>query len=176
MNRRRALTALAGVGLTGASGWAVLNGLPTGPASGLPVTVDTIEAPGSESGRLTIPVPETPTVIDLFATWCAPCKEQMGELGAVQAEYADRARFVSVTNERLGGTLSREDLREWWRSHDGDWTLGLDPESDLMAAVDADGLPYLAIADASGSVRWTHGGVIEAATLRERIERVLEDP
>ncbi|MFB6161114.1 MAG: TlpA family protein disulfide reductase [Haloferacaceae archaeon] len=174
MNRRRLLTALAGLGLTGGSVWAVRGGLPAGRSAGLPVRVETIDARGSTAGQLRVPVPGTPTVVDLFATWCAPCKEQMEALGAVHREYADRVAFVSVTNERVGGTLSRGDIRAWWRSHDGNWTVGIDPESDLMSALGAAGLPHLAIADASGTVRWEHGGVATASTLRTQIDRVLD--
>lgn len=175
MNRRRLLAGLAGLGLTGASALAVSFGLPgAGPDDGLSARVDTIDAPGSTAGSVALPVEGAPvTVLDLFATWCTPCTKQMAALGAVHAEYGDRVAFVSVTNERVGGTLSRGDIRDWWRRQGGDWTVGLDPESDLMAALGADGLPYLAVLDRSGAVRWSHAGLVDAATLRARVERAL---
>lgn len=176
MNRRRALITLAGLGLTGGSVWAVRNGLPSGGAQGeaLPVRVETIDARGSEAGQVRVPQPDKPTFIDLFATWCAPCKEQMESLTTVHAEYADRVAFVSVTNELVGRTLTKDDIRGWWRSNDGDWTVGLDPRSDLMSALGAGGLPYHAVADSSGEVLWEHGGIVDAPTLREQIDRALE--
>jgi len=177
MKRRQVVAALAGLGLTGASALAVSGRLPgLGSAgSGLPLRVETIDARGSTAGEARVPAADAPTVVDLFATWCAPCKEQMDALSTVHGEYGDRVAFVSVTNERIGGTLSREDVREWWRENEGDWTVGLDPESDLMAALGASGLPYLAVVDASGEVRWTHAGVASTATLRREIERALPD-
>lgn len=174
MNRRRVLATLAGLGLTGGSLWAVQRGLPSSTVTGLPVRVETIDASGSDAGHTRVPVPDTPAVIDLFATWCAPCKEQMESLSAIHPDYEDRVAFVSVTNERVGGTLSRADIRSWWKSHDGDWTVGLDPQSDLMSALGAGGLPYLAIADTSGSIRWEHGGVADAETLRTQLDQVLD--
>lgn len=176
MNRRQLLTALGGVGLTGGSALALRGDVPglSGGSTALPLRIETIDARGSDPGEMAVPRAGTPTLIDLFATWCAPCKEQMNELSAVHEEYGDRVAFVSVTNERLGGTLTARDVRSWWRRHRGAWTVGVDPDGDLMAALGADGIPYHAIADESGTIRWRDAGLSEAATLRTELDRVLE--
>lgn len=170
MNRRQVLLGLGGVTLTGGSVWVATEGLSTG--SGLPVQIETIDAPGSKKGTIRVPVEDTVTVIDLFATWCTPCIAQMDALTAVHEEYhdTDTVTFISVTNERIGGTLSRADIRAWWQQNDGHWTLGLDPDSSLMRILRANGLPFLAIADADGTITWRHSGVVTANTLRSEIE------
>jgi len=178
MNRRQLLTAIGGLGLTGGSVLAVRGDLPVptgGDSSGLPLTFETVDAPGSEAGDVTVPQADRPTFIDLFATWCAPCEEQMNVLSTLHEEYGDRVRFVSITNQRLGGTFTERDLRSWWRRHHGAWTVGTDPDGDLMAALGAGGIPYHAIADASGSIRWQKAGLTLADTLRTELDRVLEE-
>lgn len=172
LSRRAYLAATAGAGLTGSAAWLASNG---GLGGGARVRVETLSAPGSSAGHQRVPVPGSPTLVDLFATWCAPCAEQMAALNAVHDEYGDRVAFVSVTNERFGGGLTGADVREWWVEHDGDWTLGHDPESRLMSELGASGLPYLALADANGEVRWRHGGPVDAATLRRELRRLLDD-
>ncbi len=173
MKRRRLLTLIAGLGLTSGSVWFIQKEFPSENTSLFPITVETIDARGSKAEQLQIPIPNIPTVIDLFATWCNPCKKQMKTLNTVHNEYVDKVAFVSVTNERIGGTLSKNDIREWWRNHNGDWTVGFDPGSNLMAALRADGLPYLAIFDASGTLQWEHGGITNTSTLRNQIDQVL---
>jgi thiol-disulfide isomerase/thioredoxin len=172
--RRRALLALAGAGLTGGSVWVATGGLASD--DGLPVTVETMDARGSTAGSLAVPPTGAVTVVDLFATWCGPCIEQMDALAPVHDAYADAddVRFVSVTNERLGGTLTREDVRAWWRENDGNWTLGLDPESRLLSSLGASGLPYVAVAAPDGSVTWGESGVTDASTLRAHVEAARE--
>ena len=171
MKRRQLLTALAGGGLTAGAAWVATNGLG---GEGLPVTVETLEAAGSEAGTVRIPLEGAVTVVDLFATWCGPCEKQMEVLSAIHDDYGDSVRFVSVTNERFGETLTREYVRSWWDDHDGAWTLGHDPENELMSALGAGGLPYLAVTARDGTVTWRHGGVASAEALGGAIDAALD--
>jgi thiol-disulfide isomerase/thioredoxin len=171
VRRRELLAGLGSLGVVGGAGYVALNGL--GGDDGLPLTVRTLDAPGSEAGERPVPVPGDPTVLDLFATWCVPCSAQMESLTALHDEFGDRATFVSVTNERFGGGLTADDVRAWWADHDGAWTVGHDPESRLMSELGAGGLPFLAVFDADGTATWTHRGLASEANLREQIRTVL---
>ncbi|WP_205596825.1 TlpA family protein disulfide reductase [Halostella salina] len=163
---------MAGLTVAGAGGWAALTGSEDGKS--VAVEMATIAARGSSEGRRTVPVQDGVAVVDLFATWCAPCEEQMDTLSALHDEFGDRVAFVSVTNERFGSTFSRDDLRTWWDTHGGEWTLGHDPESNLMRTLGVDGLPYLAVT-VDGAVTWSERGLTDRSTLRSRIEAALAD-
>lgn len=173
MNRRQLLAGIAGVALTGGSAWVAAQELPAG--TELPVQIETMNAHGSDRGTISVPIENTVTVIDLFATWCSPCKAQMDGLASLHDAYGDELAFISVTNERIGGTLSRADIRTWWHQNDGCWTLGLDPESELMAMLGADGLPYIAVTGADGTITWRHRGVARSDSIRSEIEAALNE-
>lgn len=138
----------------------------------LPIRVETLDARGSRAGETLVPTPGAVTVVDLFATWCGPCDEQLEILNAIRPEY-DEVSFVSVTNERPSETLTRADISEWWNRNGGAWTVGLDPGSELLAALGAGGLPYIAIVDGDGTRRFGHGGLAGADTLRDQLDRLV---
>lgn len=87
-----------------------------------------------------------------------PCDDQLEILNAIRPEYP-AVSFLSVTNERPSETLTRADISQWWNRNGGAWTVGLDPGSELLAAFGADGLPYIAIVDESGTVQFGHSGL-----------------
>ena len=173
MKRRRLLAALAGTGLAGGSLWAAQNGIPgVDTEAALPRRVETLSAAGSEAGEATVPTPDTVTLVDLFATWCDPCDEQIEILGAIRPDYDD-VSFVSVTNERPSETLTRAEIADWWDRNGGRWTVGIDPGSDLLTAFGADGLPYVAIADADGTISYRQSGLAGESELREQLDRLV---
>jgi thiol-disulfide isomerase/thioredoxin len=175
VNRRQVLAATAGLGLTGGSLWVAQRGLPGSESRSedqLPIRVETLAASGSEAGEAAVPTPETVTVVDLFATWCAPCDDQLAELNAIHSEY-EEVSFISVTNERPSETLTKGEIAEWWNRNDGAWTVGLDPGSELLAAFGAGGLPYIVITDESGAVEFSHSGLADRETLRNQLDSLV---
>jgi len=185
MNRRTVLGGMAAAGALGGSLWFAMadsrftttganpDGDADGEASMAPQEIETLAAPGSSAGTLTVPVPGEVTVVDAFATWCAPCREQMVQLNAAHDAVGGRARFVSVSNEAIGGDFQRSDVAEWWANHDGDWTVGLERQGNVTSELRVSGLPFVAIVDATGRVTWTHQGVTDGTTIVERVESAL---
>ena len=128
-----------------------------------PIAVETIDAPGSEAGEVRIPAAE-PTFIDFFGTWCPPCIEQMPAL----AEANERV------GENVGGSVTKDEVVEWWETHGGNWTLGIDPTAELAARYAPPGYPAAFAIEASGTVAWSDAGVKTADELVAGIERAME--
>ena len=178
MDRRHLLAGIASVGTLGVAGAVASGGLPA-PIGGSrdesirSLTLETIPAPGSRDGTVTIPAADRPTFVDFFGTWCPPCIEQMPALGETNERVGDRVTFVSVTTEAVGRSVTEAEVAEWWRKHDGDWLVAADPTVALFSRLGAGSFPTAVVLDASGRIHWSEAGVHSTETLVEQIEAVL---
>lgn len=184
MRRRDVLTGVGSLGIVGGAGVLAVRGPPSfdgtddsdgGEATTAdPMTIETIDAPGSEAGEVRVPATDQATFIDFFGTWCPPCVEQMPALAAVNERLGDDVLFISVTNEAIGSAVTKEELVDWWTKHDGNWLLGLDPTAELTAQYLSGGYPSAVAIDSSGRVQWSDAGVKTADELAAGIELALE--
>jgi thiol-disulfide isomerase/thioredoxin len=174
------------VGALGAAGAIAVRGLPSpGDGSGTanggdgesrePIEIETIDAPGSRDGTISLPSTGEPTFIDFFATWCEPCKKQMPALVEAHDRIGDEVLFVSVTIEPVGDQLPEAEVVDWWKRYNGDWLIGFDPKTELWARYSSPGFPYAVAIDASGTVQWSESGAKPADELVAGIERALDD-
>lgn len=184
MRRRELLAGIGSLGALGGAGLIALRGLPSvgeepsdpeGEEPPEPLTIETVDAPGSRDGTIEVPSKEQPTFIDFFGTWCPPCIDQMPALGEASERVGDDVLFVSVTTEAVGDAVTEEELVDWWEKHDGDWLLGVDPTAELAAQYLAGGYPSAVAIDASGTVQWSDSGVKTADELVAGIEQAIDD-
>jgi len=176
MRRRELLAGVGSVGILGAAGAVALGGLPSvdgdaaddGSNAAEPISLETLDAPGSEAGVVGIPAAGRPTFVDFFATWCDPCIAQMPALAEANDRVGDDVLFVSVTTEGL----TDDEIVEEWKDHGGAWPLARDPTAELWSRY-ATGFPYAVAFDASGTVRWSEPGAKTADELVEGIGRAL---
>ncbi len=182
MQRRELLAGLAGAGVL-AGGVAVTRTDAVGrlsagdrestgssTASTVPqARIETFDAPGSDAGYRTVPERGAVTVLEFFATTCDVCAAYMETLRAVERDV--EATFVSVTVEVVGTTVDRETVADWWRDHDGNWTVGVDDDLTLSTALDAASVPFTAVLDESNAVVYAGGGAMTETALRDAIAR-----
>jgi len=180
MKRRDLLAGLASVGAIGGAGLVATGTIPDAFSNGNetpePVestTLDTIEAPGSRDGEVTIPADNQATFVDFFGTWCAPCVEQMPALGEAENRIGDEVRFVSVTTEDVGGSVSEERVVEWWRENDGDWLVAADVTAELAAKLNVGAYPTAVTLDSTGRIQWSESGIHTADEIVAGIETAL---
>lgn len=89
-----------------------------------------------------------PVLLNLWATWCAPCVEEMPLLDGLAADYGDKLRVV-VASQDLSGAEKVVPFFE--RAKFARLEPWLDRENALSTALGGDGvLPTTVLYDASG--------------------------
>ena len=177
MNRRRLLAGLAGLGVVG-GGWAASSGWSAGGSSAdqeatrAEFTVETIDAPGSSAGSLTVPA-DQPTFVDFVSVGCEVCSASMPALTTFQAAYSDSLRFVSLSTDPVGFSVEKSSLQEWWADHDGAWALGVDDQLSVANRLDVTSVPTAVVIDAEGAVRGRTSGRKSVGELESLVEPVL---
>jgi thiol-disulfide isomerase/thioredoxin len=168
MRRRELLAGVLGLGAVGGGAYLATKS-ETGTVE--PVELQTINAPGSEAGTTTVPERGTVSVVKFFATWCSTCSAMMPEVRAAHEEVGDEANFVSVTYEPLGHSVTRADVADWWRDHEGAWTVAHDAEFVLTDALGVAGVPTTTVLDEQNRVVLNEGGYKTEEDFVEAVEK-----
>lgn len=172
MKRREVIAGLGSLAVLGGGAALALDGTGSNGSSMEPLDVETIDAPGSSDGTVTVPQRGQVTVLELFATWCGVCESMMSEMTTAHERLGSEVQFVSVTNEPLGETVTQNDVSAWWADHGGAWTLGADTDLTLTQRLDAKGVPYTVVFDADNRITWSHRGRMDASKLETVVKRV----
>ena len=136
-----------------------------------PVEVDLLEASGSPSGTISVPAPETYTVLDLFSYTCLACPPQMDNLRRAHETLGDRVSFVSLHPTSLVDDVEQpESVLEFWANHGGPWAVGLDPDDHFHELFGQPSHPYTVVIDPDGRVIWAETGKTEPARIVEAVE------
>jgi thiol-disulfide isomerase/thioredoxin len=110
-----------------------------------------------------------PVVVDLMATWCGVCREEMPMLNDTYNKYKDRVVFLSID---VDWVETDEALRAFRDQYKVDWTFALDRTGAAYGAFYPEGYPTLVILDKDGRIVFTHEGAISQADLDGAIKLV----
>jgi cytochrome c-type biogenesis protein len=93
----------------------------------------------------------TPVLLNVWATWCHPCREEMPDLQALSERYRDRGlRVLGVSIDQRG---SDEAIRAFLGEAGVDFTILLDPRDVVSRRFQAMGVPETYLIDREGVIR-----------------------
>ena len=110
-----------------------------------------------------------PTIVNLWASWCGPCRQEMPLLAAAQQrERARGAAGVRILfiNQGESASAVRAYLADQGLSLQDVW---LDPAMRVGPAIGSRGLPTTLFLDADGRQVEAHVGVLSATALEARL-------
>lgn len=111
-----------------------------------------------------------PTVVNLWASWCAPCVREMPLLQRTADRAGDGVRFVGIDVQdeeaSAAGLLAATGVR---------YDQYADPAGDVRSAVRAVGLPVTLVFDAQGREVARRLGEVEAGWLDDALREAGAD-
>ncbi len=128
------------------------------------------ELPGIASTELRarLDASPDPVVVNIWASWCAPCRSEAPLLRAAAAEWGERVTFIGI-NVR--------DTQEGARSFIAEFGLTaiehrFDPSGSVPAELGGVGVPLTYFFYAGGEMAYVHRGVIDQRTLALWIDTI----
>lgn len=106
-----------------------------------------------------------PLVLNFWATWCAPCVEEMPELTALQKEI--QPKNIQILGIGIDNPASISAFAEKYQIAYPLYVAGIDgSELSRQLGNQAGGLPFTVLLDASGKVKKTYLGRLKMDELR----------
>ena len=111
-------------------------------------------------------------VVNFWATWCVPCKEEMPDLAAIQNDYA--AHGVQVIGAGADEEQEKAKVTDFVREVKVNFPIWLGLKNAEMQGFGiGKALPSTVIVDREGKIVWRRIGKIDARELRRELDKLL---
>ena len=126
------------------------------------LTGDTVRVGGNEE----------PTVLNVWATWCVACQEEMAALDSLSREFKSRGVRVIGVSVDEGGT---ERVRRFASTSHLGFTIAHDPAAAIEQSYQVVGVPTTFVIDRNGKLLWKRtGNIVDVmGDVRGAVERTI---
>lgn len=113
-----------------------------------------------------------PVIVNFWATWCPPCREELPAFDKIASERSDvQFMMVDLTDGRRE-TVDR--AKDFVKSAGYKFPVFFDVEYQGALAYGIRAIPTTVVVDANGEIEELHIGGLNEATLRGYVERVAQ--
>jgi peroxiredoxin len=102
----------------------------------------------------------SPVLLNIWATWCPPCRKEMPDLQELHDRYSPRGLQVVGVSIDAAGT--DQAVREFLEEYGVTYTILRDPSDRISSVFMAQGVPVTVLIDAGGTVLWRRLGPVSA--------------
>ena len=119
-----------------------------------------------------------PLLINFWATWCVPCREEFPDLVKIDNEYKGKIDFITISldfEEELN-TGVPQFLKEM-KADMPTYLLVTPDESAAIGMISKEwggGMPLTVLYSPSGQVAFFHQGVVKPAELKAAIDKLIQ--
>lgn len=112
-------------------------------------------------------------LLNVWATWCHPCRDEIPELQAIHNRYSGRGlELIGVSVDAQGNA---DGIREFVREFQMTYPIWHDPDERVSTQFLVVGVPATFLIDRTGVLRWRKTGPVQPGdtSLTNAIERAL---
>lgn len=111
---------------------------------------------------------DQPVVVNVWASWCLPCRSEAPLLSAAHGAYGDRITFIGVDVQD-----SQDGAKQFLAEFALDFDHFFDRDRAIPNHYGAFGTPVTMFFDSGGELVRLHNGVIDERTLAINIDELL---
>jgi len=106
-------------------------------------------------------------VLDFWATWCPPCREELPFIEKLRGEFAGQVQFLGINDEDSGT------VKDFLRKHTYEMTVLMDGKRQVHRQYGVSSIPTMLIIDKQGVIREHFIGSRSEAKLRQAIQALV---
>ena len=98
-----------------------------------------------------------PAIINVWGTWCAPCRQELPHFGHLIAKYGDRVDVIGIAVEEKSQTT----VKKFVKTHGITWPILYDAAGSTQEKF-GPGVPVTSFINKSGKVVYTRYGAFQS--------------
>ncbi len=109
-----------------------------------------------------------PVMVNFWATWCPPCREEMPDLQKAYQKYRGEGMvFLGIDMQE-----DPETVRKFVQQNGYDWTFVVDSDAQVARTYQASAIPTSYFVDRNGIIRDTQIGAVTPALLDAKLSKI----
>lgn len=113
-----------------------------------------------------------PVILNLWATWCPPCKSELPDFEKMYKQYGDKVEFMMI-NMTDGQRETRDTAKDFININGYTFPVYYDESFSASYAYSTGSIPVTVIVDSGGTVVAHRTGVISGKELETYIKHIL---
>ena len=131
----------------------------------------------TNAGTFDLAQVSTPTLLEVFATWCPHCQRETAVLNDLARRYAGKVAIVAVSGSPYGmdgsAAESQTDVNRFGAQFAVGYPIAFDPELKVARLYLQGGFPTLVVIDKNKKITWIKSGEVGEQDIVKALKPVI---